>query len=271
MTPSSSLRLAWLPRCAALIWAALPARAADAASVELLEATAEAQSAIAAWDYRALRAGANRLAAAPARTPDGSFTRAYWLGTLRFHALLHLREREDAARFETAMDDWRDGALDALREAVALRPDHAESHAMMAVLQGLAITDRPVSALWRGRSFLRHRKAAEEEADTNPRVAYLLGVSLLRRADSEADTREALNRLLEAAALFEQAEAGPAPRPGDPRWGRDHALLFIGIAYERLGEWSRAAVWFQKAADANPNLQRAMEGVQRCTLKTEER
>jgi tetratricopeptide (TPR) repeat protein len=86
-------------------------------------------------------------------------------------------------------------------------------------------------------------------------------VTLLAHIDEALS--QALNTLLEAETLFE-AEAKRGRHPGEPDWGREHNWMFIGEAYERLGQPDQALVWLEQACNAAPGLERAKKSYERC-------
>jgi len=154
--------------------------------------------------------------------------------------------------------------VDALTQAVKLDASHAESHALLATLYGMKISDNMLSAVWLGPRVQREQKLAFANGAKNPRVQYLLGMSQFYTAMRTASRREALTNLLAAEKIFE-AEAKTAAAPLDPRWGHDSCLTFIGLSYEKLGQHTAAAEYFRKTLVMHPQDGLAQAALKRVT------
>ena len=178
-----------------------------------------------------------------------------------------VRPRED---LEPDLRALVDRAEDSLDEALTIRAESAECHAMLAVLDGLAISDRPWLAIFKGPSLMRHRAAAADAEPVSPRTVYLLGTAQLKRAKDSPEIRKAMETLHRAVDLFE-AVTSQTRRPWEPVWGNDHTLLFLGEAHQELAEWSEAVLCFESALAINPHLERARQGLEQCRRRTENR
>lgn len=235
----------------------------------LLDAVRDGQAAIRAWTFERITNAASAIAAAPATDDEAVFQRDYWEGCLLFHAVVFLREEKDKGRNVPDATPYREQALEALGRTVKSRPEIANAHAMISVLNGMAIDEHPWSAIWRGPSLLKHKKIALQHGQQDPRTLFLMGVGTFKRSDGDAgEIRSALATLEKAIALFD-AEASSASSAWEPRWGRDHTLLFLGRVDEALGRYDRASMWFQKAMTENEKLSSAAEGFERCNNRTE--
>lgn len=201
------------------------------------------------WNADGFAKAAGNFRKATAADPH-SARAFYWLGTARFHLMLHHRNRQppknDAA--DAAMDD----AITALEDALDLAPDHAECHALLGTLYGMKIQGSLLRAIRYGPKVQNHQKQALGHGGNNPRVRYLLGTGLFHTAKDADGYREALDALLAAEKLF-IAESGQAPEPFAPRWGQSSCRTFIGCALVKLGENGRAAEYFRKALVEHPN------------------
>ncbi|MEM9378697.1 MAG: hypothetical protein AAGB93_02025 [Planctomycetota bacterium] len=235
--------------------------------VPLQAAIDGAREAIRVLDLESLRIAAQQLALAETAGEDEDLARDYWRGAALFNAVLAPRaEDDDRLASDNAL------ATEALEATLARRPDDVESHAMLAVVIGRRIQASPLSGITLGSSFNRHRKASADARSTNARVAYLEGAGLLKRASDAEDLEATVEVLLQAERLFEaESDRVRATDSLDwaSDWGRPLNLMFLGEAHERLGETDQASVWFGRAIEASPALQRAQEGYRRCTKGTE--
>ena len=219
---------------------------------------AEFTAAYQAWDG----AGFARAAALfrQAGTNDtAGVTNLYWLGVAEFHRMLQL---QTVAAQEEAIDAARNSAIKTLADAVKMDETLAEGHALLGTLQGMKINGSVLRGLWFGPGVAKHREAAMKWGASNPRVRYLLGMCRLHTAHNQEETREALNILLKAEALFKAESKIPAAAL-EPRWGYDSCLTFIGRAYEMLGSRAEAADYFRKALEKHPQDQIARVGLRR--------
>jgi len=157
-------------------------------------------------------------------------------------------------------------AVKVLRQALELRPDDSETHALLSTVYGLQIADSPASALWRGPKVLRHRRLALASNPRNPRMYYLQGMSAFHAPGFFGGEKKALDLLLKAEALFEDPPSGPRD-PIAPTWGYDNCLVFIGACYLELGDTNAAEAYYGKALSVNPRHGIAAEGLQRCRTK----
>ncbi len=174
----------------------------------------------------------------------------YWLGTARFHRMLHFRNQQPPKT--DAADEAMEHSVEALETALTLAPDDAECHALLGTLYGMKIQGGLMRAIRYGPRVQSHQKQALNNGGNNPRVRYLLGTGLFHTAKDACGYREALDALLVAEKLF-IAESKQAPEPFAPRWGLSSCRTFIGCALVKLGENGRAADYFQKALAEHPN------------------
>jgi tetratricopeptide (TPR) repeat protein len=190
----------------------------------------------------------------------------YWRGTALFHQMLHLSHPTAGKPDARAVGAASDGAIRAFESALALDPDHAESHALLGTLYGMKIKGGMVAAIRYGPRVQDHRKQALKCGATNPRVRYLLGAGQLHTAKGDAGHREALNTLLAAEKLFSH-EAKRAPKPLAARWGYSSCLAFIGKTYEVMGKRDEALTYYRKTLAMHPADHAAADGIKRLTDK----
>jgi tetratricopeptide (TPR) repeat protein len=201
------------------------------------------------WDADGFTKAAAEFRTATAADPQ-SAPAYYWLGTARFHRMLHLRNQQPP--MTGAADDAMQHAIEALETALTLAPDHAESQALLGTLYGMKIQGSLFRAIRYGPRVQDHQKQALCNGGKNPRVRYLLGTGLFHTADDADGLREALDTLLAAEKLF-IAESRQAPEPFAPRWGLSSCRTFIGRTLVKLGDKNRAAEYFRKALSDHPN------------------
>lgn len=201
------------------------------------------------WDAAGFAKAAGEFSKATAADPH-SARAFYWLGTARFHRMLHLRNQQPPKT--DAADDAMEDAIETLETALILAPDDAECHALLGTLYGMKIQGGLLRAIRYGPRVQNHQKQALNNGVNNPRVRYLLGTGLFHTAKDVGDYRETLDTLLVAEKLF-IAESEHAPEPFAPRWGLSSCRTFIGRTLVKLGEKDRAAEYFRKALAEHPN------------------
>ena len=246
-----------------LLLAAPVARADSAADKLTMAGIAEFTNAYQAWDG-ARFVKAENLFQQACTNATATVTNYYWLGAGEFHRMLQLLGLPECKTNKLAAEAALDAAVDALTQAVKLDASHAESHALLATLYGMKISDNMLSAVWLGPRVQREQKLAFANGAKNPRVQYLLGMSQFYTAMRTASRREALTNLLAAERFFE-AEAKTAAAPLEPRWGHDSCLTFIGSSYEKLGQQAEAEDYFRKALAMHPQDGLAQAGLKRVT------
>jgi len=236
------------------------------AETQLLKSIAAVRQTMQIWDGEEMVRAAKDLQTVETTDANETFYRDYWRATALFHAILALRA-DTANKQSTALrKSLNKPAVQSLNTVLTHDPNNSDSHAMLAVLYGMSISHNPLQALRLGPSVLRHRKAAARGRASNPRVSYLEGVALMDRSKDAQDIDKALRILLEAEKLFNQ-QAAASRAPWEPDWGHKHNQMFIGEAYEKLGQWGKAMEWFERAVHTAPNLTRAAEGYKRCRKK----
>ena len=134
-------------------------------------------------------------------------------------------------------------------EASAKKRPMAETSALLAVLYGDEIAADPSQAMTLGMLSQQLMGEAEELGPSNPRVWLLRGVSLLFTPEQYGGgVGPATEQLTKAASLFERDQ----PRPGEPAWGRAEVHLWLGMAYQRGGDSTRAAAEYRAALAVEP-------------------
>lgn len=224
----------------------------------------EFSAAFRVWDGDQFGKSAETFRRASVMDPH-SAAASYWRGTALFHQMLQLNNPPDGKPNAKAAEAASEGAIRAFESALALDPDHAESHALLGTLYGMKIKGGIVAAIRYGPRVQDHQKQALKCGATNPRVRYLLGTGQLHTAKDAAGHREALNTLLAAEKLFSH-ESKRAPRPLAPRWGYSSCLTFIGKTYEAMGKRDEALLYYRKALAMHPSDHAAANGIKRLAV-----
>lgn len=240
-------------------------RADDLADKRIAVGIGEFSAAFRAWDGDRFGKSAEIFREAGVMDPK-SAAAMYWRGTALFHQMLQLSNPPDGKADAKAAEGARESAIRAFESALALDPDHAESHALLGTLYGMKIQGGLVAAIRYGPRIQQHQKHALKSGATNPRVRYLLGAGQLHTAKDAAGRREALDTLLAAEKLFSHEVKRP-PKPLAPRWGYSSCLAFIGKTYEQLGKHDEALSYYRKALAMHPGDHAAASGIKRLSTK----
>lgn len=246
-----------IPRLLSLLLWITPPLVAEAESRDPIETgMSQLRTALADGSAAAFAQAAGSLQQACKQSP-ASVRARHWLACARFHHLLALKHGghdRDAKAVDTAINS----AVEALEAALRLDPADAEAHAMLATVMGMRIEASPLRGIQLGSQVGKHRKLAIEHGPQNPRVRYLVGTILLHTAKNDDDRRAALESMMLAESLY-QKEADQAA--GDPRWGRDACLAFIGMIHADLHEPETAASYFRRSLAIQPNNPLAKAGL----------
>jgi len=239
----------------------LPALMAPAEDVEglLAEGVEHFEEASAVWDLDGFREAAALFEKA-CDEDAASYWAHYWLGTARFHILLHRAEDRRQPLTKTERRQLVEEVRMPLERAVALNDGDCEAHAMLSTLAGMEIAAKPLSAVWLGPQVMKHKARALENGRTNPRTYYLLGMSYYHGPGILGGAGKALEFLLQAEELFDQ-ESRKQRGPLEPRWGYNHCLTFIARVCRDEADFERAETYFRKALALNPNDRTAREGL----------
>lgn len=252
-----------------------PLSAFAAVSNDLLPSIDRVRAALMQWELPDLIGSADAIETLDLASPrlgqsDDLFWQHYWAGVANFNAVLCARTVTSDEVADPDVSRLINRAGDSLNEALKIRSDHAECHAMLAVLEGIAISERPWTVIYKGPNLMRHRAAAAKTEPRSPRTVYLLGTAQLKRAKNDPGTREAMKTLEQAVELF-RGESGRSRQPWEPDWGFDHTLLFLGEAHQALAEWTEAVTCYEQALEINPHLERARLGLEQCRSRTEKK
>jgi len=245
----------------ALLLAAACGRAASAADQLTADGIRAFTNAYGAWDGARFDA-AVKLFQKACDASSATATNFYWLGVGEFHCALHRLGRPASPANKAAAGAAIEAAAAAFKHAVQLDARQAESHALLATIYGMEISDNWLRAVWLGPRVQMELNSALATGTNDARVEYLLGTGQFFCSTRDAARREALGTLLLAAGLF-AAEAKTPPAPLAPRWGRDSCLTFIGACYEKLGQPAEAELYFRQALALHPQDGLAQAGLAR--------
>jgi tetratricopeptide (TPR) repeat protein len=225
----------------------------------LVEGVQDFEAASAAWDLDRFAEAAALFKKACDRDAD-SYWAHYWLGTARFHILLHRSEDKEQPPTKVEKRQLIEAAHMPFKRAVALNDRDCEAHAMLSTLAGMEIAVKPLSAVWLGPEVMKHKARAFENGPGNPRVFYLMGMSYYHGPGILGGAGKALESLLQAEELFQQRSQEKSG-PLEPRWGHDHCLTFIARVYRDEGNLERAEAYYRKALGVNEKNRMARKGL----------
>ncbi|MBD3346123.1 MAG: hypothetical protein GF401_13785 [Chitinivibrionales bacterium] len=185
----------------------------------------------------------------------------YWQGVVSFYLVSYTLFGLPEDRDQKAAALYVAQALDALNEALELKPGDAEALALLGTLKGIKIYLNPLLAPVLGPQVMNAIERALEAGPDNPRVYYLVGVSYYNTPSFlGGGAAKGLDYLLKAHELF----AGEAKRPDNPLspdWGYSTCLAFIGKVYMSEKEYEKARIWFNNALVVNPQDKLAKRGI----------
>jgi tetratricopeptide (TPR) repeat protein len=134
-------------------------------------------------------------------------------------------------------------------EASAKRRPMAETSALLALLYGDQIALDPSKGMMLGMLSQQLMGEAAGLGPQNPRVALLRGVSAFFTPEAYGGgVGPATEQLERAVALFDHDR----PAAGAPAWGRAEAHVWLGQAYRRGGDTTRAGAEYRAALALEP-------------------
>jgi hypothetical protein len=238
------LRSARIVAAAALLALAAPVLAATPEGAQVTAAMRSLQDAVDHGDAAAMQRARATLVALQMDQPNSAAV-AYGIALCCWRAepVVLQTDREAARKL------CRDG-IAACDRAFTLDPKFGDALALKGTLQGMAITFVPDARMSLASEMSENLARAASLDPHNPRIAFLTGLTTLYRpADAGGAAARAIPQLEHAVELF---AASDAPGRNGVAWGRDDALLWLGIARSRLGDWAGARERFRQALDARP-------------------
>jgi tetratricopeptide (TPR) repeat protein len=148
-----------------------------------------------------------------------------------------------------------------LKKAMELNPEFGELDAFYAYMLGFEIALNPEKAMSLGFQIYQYFGKALEKSPENPRVHYLRGTSDLYTPEQYGGGADiAIKTLDKSVALFEKENIKD---PVTPSWGKDEAYTFLGIAHSQKGNIDKAAEFFKKALEVNPEFGMAKDELEK--------
>jgi tetratricopeptide (TPR) repeat protein len=193
------------------------------------------------------------------REPD-NYLPYYWKGVAQFHMILFYYGDGEQPKDEEKVKASIEAALATLEQAVALNPDDSESYALLGVITGMKIAERPISAIWLGSKVMKYKKQALASDPENPRVHYLTGTSYYHAPGILGGREKSLEHFLKAEELYEK-EILAKKDPLQPQWGYSTCLAFTAKVYVKEGDVERGEEYFTKALRVNPKDKLAQKGL----------
>jgi tetratricopeptide (TPR) repeat protein len=125
----------------------------------------------------------------------------------------------------------------------------AETHALMASIDGQLIDRDPSRAMELGIASQQSNTAALALGPSNPRVWLVRGQgSIFTPPEYGGGLKIAQEQITRAISLFDR----DAPKPGEPAWGKAEAYVWLGQVYERLGDKTKAGEAYKTALSVSP-------------------
>lgn len=229
----ATIAIAAAASCAKAQESAAPPKWADTLRTELAKASIASDPAT----LTAARALADRVASA---FPNDGLILHYQAFAMYRQALIMGASPEAGVLLERAEDIFE--------RSLSLHP-LAETHALLAAIDGQLIARSPAKAMILGIAAGRSNAAALSIGPANPRVWLVRGQgSIFTPEEYGGGLKAAKEQLTKAVELFEK----DAPKPGEPTWGKAEAYAWLGQVYERLGDKTKAAEAYKTALGIAP-------------------
>jgi len=127
----------------------------------------------------------------------------------------------------------------------------AETHALMASIDGQLIGADPSRAMELGIASQEENTAAVAMAPKNPRVWLIRGIGwIFTPEEYGGGLAKAKDDIQHAIDLF----ATDAPKPGEPSWGHAEAYVWLGQVYEKLHDKTKAEAAYKSALALAPTF-----------------
>lgn len=198
------------------------------------------------FDKSTLMQGHSMLERALAMDPDNVLLQ-YHLSHAEYRLMTYLLNRE-----KDNFDPVADRAEERLETILSKKPDWSEAQALLSGVYGLMIGHTWTRAMTLGPRANRLAQQASENDPDNPRAWLMHGSQKLNTPKMFGGSiEEAIEAFEKSVELFESA-ADTAPL--SPSWGYTDALVWLGIAYERLDRDEEALAVFHKALEIEPEF-----------------
>jgi tetratricopeptide (TPR) repeat protein len=211
------------------------------------------------WNVERFLRAAEIFGGAIEQGPD-NYLPYYWKGVAQFHMILFYYGDGEQPKDKEKVKASIEAALATLEQAVALNANDSESYALLGVITGMKIAEKPVSAVWLGSKVMKYKKQALKSDPENPRVHYLTGTSYYHAPGILGGRGKSLEHFLKAEELYER-EISAKKDPLQPQWGYSTCLAFTAKVYVKTGDLERGEEYFRKALRVNPKDKLAKEGL----------
>jgi imidazolonepropionase-like amidohydrolase len=144
-----------------------------------------------------------------------------------------------------------------LEELIEKNPDFGEGYALYASFLGYEIALNNDRAMLLGYKSTQYYLKALEKDSKNPRIYLLKGASLLYTPEVFGGGANNALKYLKPSIEFFNLEN--IENPIRPSWGKAEAHTFMGLAYKKIKNFSKAHLHLKKALEINPGYRMALE------------
>jgi len=177
--------------------------------------------------------------------PEHTALAHYYVGLARYRTINLVQDDEDQTL------RYMNDAINHLEEAIELKPNFAEAHALLSGLYGQKTGMQPFKAMTLGPKSDRAMERAKELAPENPRVMLIDGTGdYFKPSMFGGDKDAALKKFERAAQLAAQEQVDD---PLMPSWGYAEAYAWIGYAHMEADRTKEARHAFERALEINPD------------------
>ncbi|UCE41046.1 MAG: amidohydrolase family protein [Candidatus Aminicenantes bacterium] len=224
---------------------------------QIIEAKSLLKKGVNTWDPELMKKARNRLLGLMAGEKTGGFYSVYYIALCDYRLATYYLTQGQLDRAEPYIKEGQDY----LKKAMELEPDIGELDAFYAYMLGFEIALNPEKAMSLGFETYKYFGKAFEKSPENPRVHYLKGASDLYTPEQYGGGADAaIKTLTKSIDLFEKENVED---PVKPSWGKDEAYTFLGMAYNQKGDKSKAAEYFTKALEVNPEFGMAKDELEK--------
>jgi tetratricopeptide (TPR) repeat protein len=226
----------------------IPSAPQDALLQSLREAQAALQAGLNAWDGEKLAEARDRFLGLLVGQKEPAAMFSYYVGLADFRLAvfqLGAGRIDECGRFIAEGEQY-------LEKAFQKDAKFGEALALHGYLLGLEIALHPDQAMILGPKSAEDMDGGLALDPDNPRIQYLQGSYWLYVPEAYGGGADrALPFLEKAAALFDKETVTDPLRPS---WGRAEAYAYLGIAYGRKNDKTKARDYLRRALAVNPDF-----------------
>jgi imidazolonepropionase-like amidohydrolase len=220
---------------------------------QIIEAKQILKTGVNVWDPELMKKARDILLGLMARGHSKAIYPLYYIAMCDYRLAtyyLTLGQLDNAAPFIKESQNY-------LKKAMEMNPELGELDAFYAYMLGFQIALDPEKGMSLGFETYKYFGKAFEKSPENPRIHFLKGTSeLFTPAEYGGGADTAIKTLAKSIDLFEKENIEDAVLPS---WGRDEAYTFLGMAYNQKGDPDKAAEFFRKALEVNPEFKMARD------------